>query len=936
MTTSALLGRDTQLEGIAAWLGGRERLPSSRVIEGGAGIGKTSIVRATIATAERSGYLVLAATPMESESRLAYAALGDLLTGSLDIVLPGLPEPQRHALEVALLLRAADGRRPEALAVATALLGALRTLSRTTPVLVALDDAQWLDRATANATRFALRRLRTERVAVLLSRRPGADPHRGLDATCLPSPEAVDLGPLSMGAIHALIVERAGVVPSRPVLRRLYELSGGNPFYALELARGLKEGRLRLEPGEALPRDLRALVDARIAGLPSATRTALAACAAMSEPTEPLLAAFLGLDDPMIALAPAVAKGVIDTTMRGIAFAHPLLASAAYATVGEVERRRIHGRLAALVPDPVERARHLALAATGPDDLVASVVEEAAARTFERSASADAAELAALARRLTPANRVEAAERRTYLEAHYRFESGEAEASAALLEGLIAATEPGPARGRLLAALARVRHFQLDVGAGVAIQRQALAEAAGDDELRGFLEESLAEGLLLMRVDLGSARRHAHAAAAIAERRDDAAGLAEALAAVALTEQATGMPRTDAMERALDLEPATAELCVMRRPSFAYASVLANEDRLEHARDVLLELMRRADDHGNVTSIAPVRNRLSTTWCLLGDYDQAERLARESAEFALQSGQVPSRASALGRLALALARRGDVVGARDAATRSLALAGGPDVHPERPAPVLARGGEHALWALGELALSLGDASEAERHLGPLCGTMMDAGIREPGELRFLGSLIEALVLLGRQDEAARLTDWLEVEATRVGRPSVRAAALCARGIILAADGHLDAAIASVEAGTSWAREAPLPLEQGRALLLLGRVQRRATRKREARASLEEAAALFQTIGASRWAENAHEGLGRIGGRAPMRGALSETERQVVTLVASGLSNKEVASALFVTPKAVEASLSRIFAKKGVRSRAELAALAVAEAALAKQ
>ncbi len=236
----------------------------------------------------------------------------------------------------------------------------------------------------------------------------------------------------------------------------------------------------------------------------------------------------------------------------------------------------------------------------------------------------------------------------------------------------------------------------------------------------------------------------------------------------------------------------------------------------------------------------------------------------------------------------------------------------------------------------ELALSLGDASEAERHLGPLCGTMMDAGIREPGELRFLGSLIEALVLLGRQDEAARLTDWLEVEATRVGRPSVRAAALCARGIILAADGHLDAAIASVEAGTSWAREAPLPLEQGRALLLLGRVQRRATRKREARASLEEAAALFQTIGASRWAENAHEGLGRIGGRAPMRGALSETERQVVTLVASGLSNKEVASALFVTPKAVEASLSRIFAKKGVRSRAELAALAVAEAALAKQ
>lgn len=936
MATQELIGRDPQLEHISAWLGDAERLPASRVLDGEPGIGKTSLVRAAVAEAERRGYVVLAASPVEPESRLAYAALGDLLGRSLGTVLPALPGPQQAALEAALLLRPAKGHRPEDLAVATAFLNALRTLSVATPVLVALDDTQWLDTATADAARFAFRRLRHERVAVLLSRRTSPDPAMGLDAAGLPAPSPLTVGPLSIGAIHALLLERTELVPSRPVLRRLYELSGGNPFYALELARGVAEGRLRLEPGETLPRDLRALVDTRIAHLPRDTRGALAACAAMSHPTERLLGAFLGEVDAADVLAPAVASGVIDATADGIVFCHPLLASAAYGVLGGGERHRLHARLAGIVPDALERARHLALATTGQDEAVAMVVEGAAADTFARAASGDAAELAALARRLTPTGEDAALWRRTYLEAWYRFESGESDTSAELLDGLIEHTEPGPARGRLLASLARVRHFQLDVAEGVSIQRRALAEADGDDELRGFLQESLAEGLLLMRADLEEARAHARSAASIADARGDDASLAEALSAVALTEQAAGSARTDAMERALGLEPATLHLCIMRQPSFAHGSILGSEDQLDQARGVFTELMVRADDHGNVTSIAPVRNRLATTWCLLGDYDTAERLARESAEFAHQNGQLPSRASALGRLALVLARRGDADGARDAASRSLALAGGPDFAPEHPHVVLARGGEHALWALGELALSLGDPAEAHRYLGPLTSALVDAGVREPGELRFLSTEIEALVLLGRVDDADRWAGWLETQAARLGRPSVHASSMAARGIVRAARGDLGGAVAELEQAVAWADQAPLPFERGRVLLLLGRVQRRATLKRAARATLEAAAAAFDGLGARRWADTARDELGRIGGRAPARGTLSETERQVVALVTQGMSNKEVASALFVTPKAVEANLSRVFAKTGVRSRAELAALTASGHATAKQ
>ncbi len=923
-----LVGREAQLEAIAAWLGDTERLPGTILLQGEPGIGKTSLVRATADEAQRSGMCVLRAAPVEPEAGLPYAALGDLLGDRLGTFLAALPVPQQRALETALLLRPAAGHPLESLAVATAFLNALRLLSAGRPVLLLIDDAQWLDGATVDVVRFALRRLRREHVAAFVARRPEALSRGGLMATDLAEPTMLQLKPLPADAIHALVRARTGMVLSRPVLSRVHELSAGNPLYALELARALRDGRLQLRPGETLPSDLRALVGGRIGELPPDTREALGACAVMSRPSLDVLGRTFALADPETVVAPAVAAGVVDLDSGVVTFRHPLLASAAYAALTVAERVDIHGRLARVVPDRIEQVRHLALATQGPDERVAMEVEMAATDALQRAAAADAADLASLARRLTPDDETAGAHRRTFLEAHCRFESGESDVSAALLEWLIERTAPGPARARVMAALARVRHFQVDVGAGVTLQRQALAEVGSDDQLRGALEESIAEGLLLTHVDLEDAARHARSAAAIAATRDDPAALGEALAAVALVGQSTGSPVPAAMARALELEPALAESCVMRQPSFAFGAILAADDELERARSVFRELLHRADERGNVTSIAPLRNRLSTVVCLMGDYAEAERLARAADEFALQAGQVPSRASALGRLALVLARRGELASARDAAERSLLLAAGPDFTPGQPAAALTRGGEHALWAMGEIAAALGDAAATARHLGPLATTLLDAGVRDPGELRYLVTAVEAHLLLGHVDAAARLGVWLEREAERVPRPSVTSAALASRGLLDAARGDLGAAVDHLDAAVDEARRAPLPYELGQLSLLLGKVQRRATRKRAARTILLEAHELFVRLGARRWAENTHRELARIGGRAPAQGTLSESEQRVAGLVTQGLSNKEVAAALFVTPKAVEASLSRVYAKTGARSRTQLTALMV--------
>ncbi len=918
MAQASIVGRDEELASVVASLDSGMR-PSALLLEGEAGIGKTTLWEEAVAAARRSGFRVLACRPGGTETQLSYAALGDLLEEALDEVLPELPSPQRRALEAALLLEEPEEARLDRRAVSVAFLNAVRHLESGGAVAIAIDDLHWLDPETASAVEYAARRLGDRRVALILARR--AEPHEpaplGLARTLSPEQlERLWIGPLSLGAVHHLLQAQLHLFLPRPRLRRLHELSGGNPFYALELGRALDRGTIRLEPGEPLPATLQELVSERLAGLPESTRVELAAAAALSRPT---LAAV-----DANALEPAVQARVIEIVGDEVRFSHPLLRTAAYAHSSVAERRALHRRLADAAADVEERARHLALATDEPNEPLAQAVEDGALAAFRRGAPGAAAELAARARQLTPPDKPVETRRRALAEAEYRFETGDPASAAALLEETLASAPSGPERAQILSLLARVHHFGADVGGGAELLRQALAEAGDDPVLRTQIEEGLAWSLLLMREDLPAAAEHARSAVRFAEQLGDRAALAEALAAQALAEFALGRDATPTMERALALEEWTLHLRVLRHPSFAHGYLLSCSDEFAPAREVFFELQRRATDQGDESALAPILNHLTLVECLAGNWDEAARHAEEGHSLAFQSGQGPTQASILAKRALLEALRGEVDDSRATADRSLEIAVPTGFDPSTPGPALARGGETAISALGFLELSLGRPEEAHRYLGPLAAALLAAGLEEPGELRCLPDEIEALVSLDRLEDADRLLAPLEETAGRLDRSSVLALTGRCRALLLAGRGDVPRALAVLEGALEQHDRRPLPFERARTLLALGQVQRRAKQRRAARDSLSEALADFEALGAGLWAERARAELRRIGGRASSAGKLTPTERHLAELVAEGRSNKEAAAALFVTPKTVETQLSRIYAKLGIHSRAELA------------
>jgi DNA-binding CsgD family transcriptional regulator len=242
----------------------------------------------------------------------------------------------------------------------------------------------------------------------------------------------------------------------------------------------------------------------------------------------------------------------------------------------------------------------------------------------------------------------------------------------------------------------------------------------------------------------------------------------------------------------------------------------------------------------------------------------------------------------------------------------------------------------ATSALGLLELSLGHPDEAAARLGPLVEFARAQQICEPGATRFVPDHVEALIELGRLDEAGELLDWYEANAARLERRGALASAWRCRALLAAAEGGLEESLAIFERALGEHEATPLPLDRARTLLAYGAALRRAKRKADARRTLEEAVAALEALGARTFAERGKSELARIGGRRPSDGGLTATERQIAELVAEGRSNKEVAAALFVTVKTVEANLSRIYAKLGIRSRAALARHVAGQETAAKQ
>jgi DNA-binding CsgD family transcriptional regulator/tetratricopeptide (TPR) repeat protein len=915
--SAELVGREEELQRVELFLEAARHAPRVLVIEGEAGAGKTSVWEAGLLAAAGAGSHTVAARPAEAESSFAYAALGDLLRERAD-GMDGLPSRLRNALKVALRLDDEATDAPDQQSVALGLLALFARFADDGPLVVAVDDVQWLDAASAQVLRFAMRRIHEEPIAFLVAWRTARDAPLPLELDRAPASERLErlpLPPLSLGAVQHLIQDHLGFVPPRPALRRLHDLSGGNPFFALELARALRGGTLQLEPGERLPVALNELVGARLEALSPASRHALATAAALAQPTLALVDAVSGGGGE--ALDEAERADIIAVRDGRIRFTHPLLASGAYAAIEPSLRRELHTRAGTRVTDPEERARHLALAATGPDEAVAGALEDAARRAESRGAPPAAAELYQLAVRLTPPAARRDVLLRTMEAGFCTFQSGDGRRARVLLDGVVAELEPGPDRARALISLARVRSYDDDLRAAEALFRQALDEAGGDDELRAAAGENLASILFRLRERLPEAVEHASTAALAARSSGSTGWLAEALGVQVMAEAALGRRAQAArtLESALELQAECEDRRTMAQPLFQAAVVWLWWDDLERARDGFEWLLRRGRDMGDEGSLPYVLVLAAQVECVRGDLVLAAAHADEGYALTEQTGQDTLGGYLLALRSLAHAAAGEERSARDLADRALAIA---DRTSGRPA-------EHfALAALGLLELSLGRAAEAGNALGPLVAFLRREQIREPGTARVVPDHVEALIGLGELDAAAELLDWYAHNAQQLARPSALAAAARCRGLIHAERGDLDGALTELGRAVELSGQVPIPLEYGRALLAHGAVHRRARHKRAARESLEAAGAAFRGMGARIWEERARTELGRVGGRAAASGELTPTERRVAELAAEGLQTKQVAAALFVSTKTVEGHLTNIYAKLGVHSRTELA------------
>ena len=872
--SAAIVGREDELAALAQFLS-RDDWPRSLLLEGQPGAGKTTLWEHAV-DAARERFHVLAARPLETEAKLAYSGVGDLLDG-VHAAFDELPAPQAHALRAALLLETPASGGVDQRGVALGFLGVLRALAADRPVLVAVDDLQWLDGASSRVVLSVARRLAEEQVALLLALRESERPSLGFSPErALPAFGRLAVEGLSLEDIHRLVQDRLGIVLPRPALRTVHATAGGNPLFALELARTLPEGHTAGAPVR-VPDSLHELVVARVTAVPAEARAAMLAAAALADPTLALVGAATG-GDGAAALGPAVEAELVTVGDGRIRFTHPLLAAAAYANAGPAERRDVHTALAAHVR-PEERARHLALAADGPNAEVSAALDEAAGLASARGAPGEAAELLERARQLTPAGASADALRRAVDAAGYHFEAGDARRARTLLDAAVAELPAGVERARALIVLARVRSYDDDIRAAVELLEAAVAEGVDEPLVQGRAHEILSGIFFRLRERLAEAVVHAKAALEIAERHDDRGVAAAALGSLVLAEAALGSDDAPAtLAAAEEAGSAGRGTRAMGGAEFQVAVVRMWWEQLDDAKTSFERMLAVAEEIGDESSVPYIHVLLAQTECLRGRFGEAAAHADEGAS--ARSRSVRRRwsrtrlPSARWRMPTAATRK---VRARPRRRRSrwpAAPAAGRQSISPRP-----RSGCSSSRSAGTSRLSTSS---------PLWSPSRGAQeLREPGVARFVPDLVEALVACERLDEAEEHLVWFEANAARLERASGQAAAARCRGLLAAGRGDLAGALAELEHALRLHDRSPIPFDRARTLLALGVARRRANDRRKARTTLEDARTVFSSLGAVVWERRAAEELARIGGRAPASGELTPVERRVVELVAAG-------------------------------------------------
>jgi DNA-binding SARP family transcriptional activator/DNA-binding CsgD family transcriptional regulator len=908
-----LVGRERECgwiaELLAAARAGRSR---ALVLSGEPGVGKSALCAWAVA---RAGDMrVISARGVESELDLPFAGLSELCAAELG-GLALLPEPQARALEAALARH--DAPPGDRFAIGAALLSLLALAAEHEPLLVVVDDAQWLDASSNGALLFAGRRLRGEGIALLFATRPGTR----FDAERAGVPCEAVRG-LAPPAAHALLHHAHGRMPLE-VARLLTERTGGNPLALLEVPTILTGAQLAGkqpidEPLPVGPTMVRALLG-RVSGLPEEARRALLVAAASgAERVQPVVDALnvLGLDDTV--LDEAERTGVLAVAGERFEFRHPLLRSALYHGAPGPARRKAHAALARVMRGEAQ-AWHLAHATIGEDEAVAAALERVGLEARRRGAPAAAAAALERAGRLSGPG--DGRIRRLTEAARDAHIAGRPAGALRLLDDALAGS-PGPVqradiqhvRGRVL-----VLQGQIDTAYRLLVDEAARIRDIDPDRTATMLAEACLDRFL--SADVATAIETARDASRVAERAGPGVqAFAGVMLAAALVLNGQRSEAGALLDHHLPLLRLADPLSEAGELVSAAAQCYFWLERHDVASELLTGLTASARKASAPAALLLPLACSAELDLRVGRWSIAAAQLHEAAGLGAEMEQSVFAAYPPECLARLAGATGDEQSCRDHAAHAITLI---DSHRNE------LGRLYVLSALGLLELSLGRMEAAIGHL-ELARDLADRhGLDEPNIVHWQADLVEAYARAGRGDAAREALAAFERRAERTGgRWALGTAARC-RGLI-AENGDHDACFAAALVHLD---EVAAPFEIARTHLCHGERLRRGGRRTEARRALGRALDGFDRLGAKPWAARAQMEL-RATGATPRRrregsdpDQLTPHELQVALIVARGASNREAAAALFLSPKTIEFHLAHIYRKLGVRTRTELAGVA---------
>ena len=910
MTPDVLVGRDDLIATARRELG----TGGSVILFGPAGIGKSAIARTLLDEQVREGSRVLTASPSRTESALPYVTLLDLLSPVWEGVRESVPPHLRQPLEVALLKSGAPDSVRDELAVRLAVLQVLRRLAAASTVLVAIDDIQWVDQASLEVLTFCAKRvpagpqggvqmLVTEQVA------PGEAPARNhaspAEAVQL---EVAGLGARELGTLLRTVLGEALPVRTR---QRIHAASAGNPFLALELGRAVLRHADRLGPEDPLPVSsrLKTLLGDRLSDVKPATREVLLVAASSPRPSLQILDRACG-PAAAAAVAEAESLGLLDVTASAVRFRHSLLSEYIYAEATSTERREAHRRLAGVIDEPVERVRHLALATPGEDADLAARLDEAAASARHRGAPGAAAALSRLAADRTPlADREPQADRllQAARDAHAAGmvqESSEAARLAVRITGDVAT--------RTEARLLLSDNLYGDKAQRGELLDQAFAEAEGVEVLEAKVRVRRAVAAYFDR-RLDDAMEDADKALALSRRADDTEVLLSALSILAALEHLTG-DGADALHqeagRLAEGRELTAGVVDVRQ--MAAMSELFR-GRLDAAYEQITALADEVRRSGAISWLSSV---LISASAINERSGRCAELAQTSSECARLCEDIGDEVE-VGQV---VAARGQLFGG--------SLAEG--VRAAAEAVETARAQENGEWlplalvVLGIAKLLDGDTRAAAEACAEAATHGLEFMVNDPAVVMWSGDYLEVLVAAGELDEAERLIHTIRDRAAKLERTVVEVPLRRSDALRVAKAGDaataltmLDETIAAPAFGTN-------PLDLARCELARARVARQARRRSLARSAYAAAIERFDALGAVPLREIAQAELARLDDPGRQGSAeLTDAERTIVEMLHNGATNREIAGSLYLSVKAVESQLTRLYRRYGVRNRTQL-------------